>query len=115
MLAAPSDKLGAERVEPLAPEGTERVEPAIDLPQGTGLHCVEAARSLCPNPGEPAFTQDAQVLGDSRLADAELVCDDGHDLARRAFILKEELEDASADRIAEDVECMHRGRVSVTT
>ena len=54
------------------------------------------------------LAQDAQVLGDGRLADPELLLHDLADLARAELpVVGEELEDPSPHRVAEDVERVH--------
>jgi hypothetical protein len=48
------------------------------------------------------------VLGDRGLGDAELVADDGRHLTGAALAVGQQLQDPSPDRVAEDVERMHR-------
>ena len=56
---------------------------------------------------ETALAKHLEVLGDGRLRNAELVANRVGDGAGRLFTVDEELEDATPDRIAEDVEGVH--------
>ena len=56
---------------------------------------------------KPDLAQHAQVLRHGGLRDAELALDDVADLARALLAVGEQLEDAPADRIPEDVERVH--------
>jgi hypothetical protein len=113
--SAPPGELGAERIESLSPEGTEWLEPTIDVLQGSGLHGVETTRTLRADARKAVLAKHTQVLRDRGLADAEFQGDDSHDLTRRPLVLEEQLEDPPAHRVCEDVERVHRGRVSVET
>src|SRR3954453_21299 len=96
------------------PERAEAVEPRVDVLERVGVHGVEAAGAV-PAPGrEPGLAQDAEVLEDRGLGDAELRADDAGDRARRLLAGGEQLEDPAADGIAEDVEGVHR-RGSIRT
>jgi hypothetical protein len=107
-LSLPAGELGAERVELRQPEALEGGEPVAGLARAAGVDRVQTAPSLGPDGGEAVLAQDAQVLGDGRLADPELLPHDLADLARAQLpVVGEELEDPSPHRIAEDVERMH--------
>ena len=56
---------------------------------------------------EPGVAKHSQVLRHRRLGDAELTLHDRRDLTRRHLVVDEELEDAAAHRVAEDVEGVH--------
>ena len=99
--------LGVERVELRRPERAEGVEPGVDVAERPGVDGVEAARALGPHRREPGLAQDAEVLGDRGLGDAEFGPDDLRDRPGRALALGQQLEDAPADRVAEDVERVH--------
>ena len=49
-------------------------------------------------------SQHLQVLGDGGLGDPELLSDDGDDFSRSEAVFRQDLQDASPDRITEDVE-----------
>jgi hypothetical protein len=68
-------------IEPLLPEGSETLEPGIDL---------------------------RRRHRDRPLADAELLRDHHHHVAGRVPARGEQLADASASRVAQDVEGAHR-------
>lgn len=55
------------------------------------------------------------MLGHRRLADSELAADRLRQLARRPFPVREQLEQSSSDRVAEDVECVHHSYISLNT
>ncbi len=46
-----------------------------------------------------------------RLTDPELVADHPNDLARRHLVIGQQLENASSDRIAEDIERVHTANI----
>jgi hypothetical protein len=54
------------------------------------------------------------VLGDGRLGDAELTLDHLAQRARGELAVSEQLQDATANRIAEYVERLHPAKISVT-
>jgi hypothetical protein len=114
-LAPAAAELGAEGVEALVPEAAVALEPAVDLLQGRGVDGVQAPGAVGADGGEAVLAQDAQVLRHARLRDAELGLDDGTDGARGLLAVGEELEDAPADRVAEDVERVHGPIISVLT
>ena len=111
-LAAAAGYLGFERVQVGGPERAEVVEPGVDVAQRLRVDGVEPAGALGAHAREPRFAQDAEVLGHPRLRDAELGTDDLGDRARRVLTGREQLEDASADGIAEDVERVHDSSLS---
>jgi hypothetical protein len=100
-------KLGLQRVEVRRPELTEAVEPGVGIAQPGWIDRVQATRAFGAGGGEASFAEDAEVSRYARLGDAELTLDDGGDGARGEFAHGEELEDAAADGIAEDVERVH--------
>ena len=58
---APLD-LGAQGVEALLPERTERREPRVDAVQRLGAQRVEAARAVDSHVHEPRVAQDLEML-----------------------------------------------------
>ena len=71
---------------------------------------VEPAPAVGPHAREAALAQDAEVTRHRGLRQPELGLDRGAHVTRRPLTLGEELEDAAADRVAEDVEGLHRAR-----
>ena len=100
-------KLCLERIEALLPEAPEVAEPLVELPEWRRIHGVQPPRAVRPHPREPAVAEHPEVLGNSRLGDAELRLHDVRDRAGAQLASGEELQDATANRIAEDVECVH--------
>src|SRR4051794_23726606 len=105
-LAAP--QLGPERVEALRPERAEGAEPRVDLRQGSRVEGVEAAASVRAHGGEAALAQDLELHRHRRLADAERLRDDLDHVAGGPLALDQQLEDAPAHGVAEDVEGVHQ-------
>jgi hypothetical protein len=94
------------------PGPAELVEPGVDAAQRLVRYRVEAARAVRPYRGETVVPQHLEVLGDGRLGDAELALDH---LAQRAggeLAVPEQLQDATAHRIAEYVERVHQAKLS---
>ena len=56
---------------------------------------------------EPGVTKHSQVLGHRGLRDPELALHDRGDRTGRHLVVDEELEDAPAHRVPEDVEGVH--------
>lgn len=100
-------QLGVERSQWSSPEAFERREPQTGLSHSVGSHRIEPTCPVCPDRCETVLAQDAQVLGNRRLADAELVGDHRSDGTGWDVTLRDQLEDSPTDRIAEDVECVH--------
>ena len=95
---------------PLAsfPVPAEVVQPAVDLLQRFGGHRLDEARAFGSRGGEAAVPEHLEMLGDAGLRDAELALNDSDDLARRLLARRQQLEDASPDWIAQNVECVHQ-------
>ena len=94
-----SSEFGRQRVEWLIPGMAESVQPDIDLIQSGRLEAVQPACSLGSHRGEPAVSQHPEMLRDARLADPELLLDDGGDGAGGQFPVCEEFEDATPDGV----------------
>jgi hypothetical protein len=104
-----SGQLGAEGVEALFPEPAEPVQPRVDLAQRRGVDCVEPPGALGPYGREPAVAQHAQMLGDGGLGDPELGPYDVRDRPGGPFTVGQQFQNASAHRVAKDVEGVHGG------
>ena len=109
---APARELGAQRVEVRLPEAAERVEPRVGGRERIRVDRVEPTRAVGAHGGEARLAQHAEVLRDRGLRDAELALDDFADLARAALAVGEQLEDAPADRVSEDVERVHGSSIA---
>src|SRR5262249_61963466 len=75
--------------------------------EGPAVDGVEASGALGADGREAAVAEHLQVLRDRGLGDAELGPHDRGDRARGQLTLGEQLQDATANRIAEDVERVH--------
>jgi hypothetical protein len=89
-----------ERVQAAAPELSIGGKPPIHVGERLGPQPVEASLTLRTHADEAGVTQDAQVLRHPRLADLEPV----DQLSNGPFALAEEVKDAPALRLGEDVE-----------
>jgi hypothetical protein len=109
LCASPSAarQLGRERVESRLPEPAVRPQPVVELAQRRGINGVEATIPVGADGGEPVRSKHPEVPGDRRLADAELSLDHRADRACHLLPVDEDVEDAAADRIAEDIERVH--------
>jgi hypothetical protein len=107
-LAAAAGDLGGERVQVGGPERAELVQPCVHVAQRLRVDCVEPAGSLGAHRRKPRLAQDPEVLGHRGLGDPELGSDDLGERARRVLTGREQLENPSADGIAEDVERVHK-------
>ena len=99
--------LGAEGVELLVPEHPELLDPGVDLLQAGRVDGVEPPGALGADGREAVVAQHLEVLAHRRLADPELVADPGRHVARAGLAGGEQLEDAAAYGVAEDVEGVH--------
>ena len=106
-LAPAPRHLGGQRLESRHPHPPEPAEPCVELAQRLAFHGVEASGAVGAHRGEAAVAQHLQVLRHRRLGDAELALDHLDDAARRRFAVGEQLEDAPAHRVAQDVEGVH--------
>ncbi len=90
------------------PESTECGKPLVDIPQGPAVDRVQPPLTLGPHRGEAVIPQHFQVLRHRRLADRELILDGGTDDAGRQLSVGEQLENAPANRITQDIERVHK-------
>src|SRR5579859_1349754 len=100
-------------VQVRGPEAPEAAEPRVDLLQRPGVHRVQPPGPAGPHGGQPAVPEHPEVLRDGRLGDPELLLDDRADRAGGQLALGQQLEDPPPHRIAEYVERVHPGRISV--
>src|SRR3954452_14145132 len=100
-------ELVTERIQVRLPEAAEALQPRVDVTERHRVHRVQPARAVGAHLREPTLAQYAKVLRHGRLADAELVPDGRRAAARRPLAVGQQLEDAAADRLAQDVERMH--------
>jgi hypothetical protein len=110
--AAAPRHLGLQCVESPVPLTSQFSEPAFDAGQRFLIEGVEAAGALGADVGEAALAQDPKVAGDRGLGESELGPDDVDDRAGALFTRGQQLEDASADRISENLEGLHRATVA---
>ena len=107
LLSAPSGELRSECIESLGPELSERLEPSVYILERAGVDGVQPTCALCTHSGEAVLPQHPEVLRDSRLTDAELFADHRDDLPRRPLVVDEQFEDASPNRVTENIERVH--------
>src|SRR5262245_18692686 len=99
--------LGRERVQMRRPEATERIEPLIDVTQCTAVDRVQAVLPFGADCRKPVISQHFQMLRHRRLRDRELVLHDGADRPGRYLAVGEQLQDATAHWITQNVERVH--------
>lgn len=105
--AAAARELGVEGGEGTAPEPLERREPGVGLPYAARIDGIQSPSAVRAHRRERLLSQDAQVLRNGRLGDAELILDDRAELAGGSLAVREDLENAPAYRISEDIERVH--------
>jgi len=117
--------LGAQPARPLAagefraqcgewtaPEVFERTQPFARLLESLRVHRIQSSGARRPDGRESLFPEHPQMLGDCRLGDPELVLDDAGDATRGLFSSDEKLENASPDRIAQNIERVHGSMIA---
>jgi hypothetical protein len=77
--------------------------------QGLRLHRVQPPRALGPDAREPVVAQHPQLLRYGGLGDVELALNHRADLAGSQLAVGQELKDAPADGVSEDVEGVRGG------
>ena len=107
-----SGQLGAEGVQSLLPGAAQLRHPCLDLVEGGGLDGVQPPGAIGADGREPVLPKHPQVLGHRRLADPELGADPRRDIAGRALLLGEELQDPSTNGVTHDVERLHGTDIS---
>ena len=103
----PACDFGCECIEVWRPEPAEPGEPIVDIAQCLPVDGIQPPLAVRAYRGEPVVPQHFQVLRHRRLADVELGLDGRADSTRRQFAVGEQFEDAPADRVAQDVKCVH--------
>nr|WP_255654550.1 hypothetical protein [Cohnella sp. REN36] len=83
------------------------MEPIVDFLQRLGVQRVDAALLIDLYAGEPVVPQNPKMLRNGGLCNAELVLDDLDNIAGTSLALREQHQDASPYRIAENVEGVH--------
>ena len=111
---ATAGEFGGEGIEVRLPEPAERIEPRVGDLEGRRVDGVEAASAVGAHGGESRLAQHAQVLRDRGLRDAELARDDLAEVAGAALAVREQLDDAPADRVSEDVERVHDTMIALS-
>lgn len=100
-------EFGAKRRERSSPETLEWGQPLAGCLWPLRIDRIEPAGALGSHGDEAVLPQYAQVLGNRWLTDAKLRGDSVGDGAGRFLTLDDEFEDASADRVSENIECVH--------
>ncbi|MEY9704176.1 hypothetical protein ABIE71_006919 [Bradyrhizobium diazoefficiens] len=100
--------LGRQRVQLRLPEIPELTDPRIHRAKPRNVDRIEPPLRLRPNRREAALAQHLEVLRHGGLRDSELRPDRLDDLAGRHFPGRQQLEDATAHGIGEDLEDVHQ-------
>jgi hypothetical protein len=83
------------------PELAVRRKPVVELFERFRPDAIQAALRVRAHLDEPGIFEDAEMLGDGRLAGAEEV----DELADRPFAVAEQVEDRQTARLGKDLEC----------
>ncbi len=86
--------------ELLTPEALERAGPLVQGPERPGVRAIEHPTSVATCPHETDVAQHAQMLRDRRLRQSER----SHDLAHRALVGRQKVEDRPAPGFCDSVE-----------
>jgi hypothetical protein len=89
-----------QAVKPGRPELAVRGQPRVEIGQRLGAYPVEAALRIDARLDQSGVTQDPQVLGNRRLAEAETL----HEFADRSLAVSQQLEDLEPARLGEHLE-----------
>lgn len=100
-------QLSSQSIEPLIPEPAKPVQPHVNLAQRRWGDGVVPSSTVCPHQRETVLTQNAQMLGDSRLGKRELGSDHVRDCARTLLSVDKQLNNPPAHRVTEDGERVH--------
>ena len=96
-----------------APVPAEPVKPLIHLAQCRAVHCVQASLAVGPHRGKAVVAQHLQMLRYRGLSDRELALNRRSDCSSRHLTVGKKFEDATAHRVAEDVERVHIPKIEV--
>ena len=88
-------------------ESPEPFQPRVDIPEWCRVQRVHPARPVDSHRGEPALAQHAKMLRHRGLGDVEFLLDYSDYVARFVLVASEQLQYATADRVAEYVEGLH--------
>jgi hypothetical protein len=94
-----------EAIEVRRPELAIRREPVVELFERFRPDAVQAALRVRARLDEPRISENAEMLGDGRLADAQAV----DELADRPLAVAEQIEDRQTARLGKDLECSESG------
>src|SRR4051812_41861272 len=102
--------MALQRVQPARPVAAVGLEPGVDLRERLRAQAGDAAPGGGSHADQPRLAEDPEVLGDARLADRQGL----HELADRPLALAQQVEDAPARRLGQDLECAcHAAYISV--
>ena len=87
------------------PELAVRRKPVVELFERVRPDAIQTSLRVRAHLDEPRIFEDAEMLGDGRLADAEAV----DELADRPFAVAEQFEDRQTARLGKDLECSESG------
>jgi hypothetical protein len=91
-----------------SPESPEQVEPLVDVSQCGAVDRVQPPLAVRAYGCKPVVPQHLQMLGYRGLADRELSLDGCTHGTGRLFSFGEQFEYAPANRVAEDIERVHK-------
>jgi hypothetical protein len=94
-----------EAIEVCRPELAVRRKPVVELFERVRPDAIQTSLRVRAHLDEPRIFEDAEMLGDGRLADAEAV----DELADRPFAVAEQFEDRQTARLGKDLECSESG------
>src|SRR5713226_4070888 len=86
--------------ELLTPEALERAGPLVQGPERPGVRAIQHPTAVATCPHETDVAQHAQMLRDRRLRQSERI----HDLAHRALVGRQKVEDRPAPGLCDRVE-----------
>jgi hypothetical protein len=94
-----------EALEVAFPETVVALQPALELLERRGAQGVDAALGVDANADQSGVTEDAQMLGDLRLAEPEAT----DHIANGAGAIAQEFDDMESVGLCERAECVHHG------
>src|SRR5438309_10408774 len=90
-------------IESVAPGSSVRLQPGIDGFQQLGADAVEPTLRVGADVDQPSLAQDAQMLGDGRLAEVQLA----NQVANGPLAEAQEVQDAPSLWVGDDLERCH--------
>jgi hypothetical protein len=97
--------MALEAIEVCRPELAVRREPVVELFERFRPDAIQAALRVRAHLDEPRIFEDAEMLRDGWLADAEAI----DEVADRPFAVAEQVEDRQTARLGQDLECSESG------